>query len=406
MQKKRSGAKNDMRILHDLRERVKELTALHQTARIQQDNSKSIAEVFQETVRVIPPAWQYPRHTAARIVFGGREFRTDGIAVTRGKQSAEFVTAKRKKGLIEVYYLKKFPAETEGPFLAEERNLINSLAEILRSCAERREAAQALLRASRQLERRVRQRTAALQRLNIALEAEIAVRKRAEKENRLYQEQLSSLASELSLTEERERRAIAADLHDHIGQTLATAKIKLAELLRPGTAGPQQCRQAYALIEEAIQYTRSLTFELSSPILYELGFEAAVESLAEQLQEKYGFKIAVTDDGERKPLSEEVSVFLFKAVRELLVNSAKHADAKNVAIALRRRARHIEITVRDDGSGFKPRAPGKRYDGFGLFSIRERLGRVGGEMRIDSDLPKGALITLSAPLKARARKKT
>lgn len=388
----------DMRILHDLQERVKELTALHQTARIQQDNTKSIAGVFQETVSVIPPAWQYPEHTAARIVFGGREYVTEKFRVTRWKQSAEFVTAKGKKGVLEVYYLKKFPAEAEGPFLAEERNLINSLAEILRSYAERKEAAQALLNASRQLERRVRQRTAALQTLNLELEAEIAVRKRAEQENRQYQEQLSLLASELSLTEERERRAIAADLHDHIGQTLATAKIKLAEALKSGTTGPAQARQVYGLIEEAIQYTRSLTFELSSPILYELGFEAAVDSLAEQMQAKYGFAVKVSDDGKHKPLSEDVSVFLYKSVRELIINAAKHAGAKNVNIVLKKHGGSIEISVQDDGSGFKPRTPGKRYDGFGLFSIRERLGRVGGDMRIDTTVSTGVRVTLSAPM--------
>ncbi len=118
---------------------------------------------------------------------------------------------------------------------------------------------------------------------------DITERKASEEKIRVYEEQLRSLASELTLLEERERRRIANDLHDHIGQNLALSKIKLGELRASVSSSlVKPLHEIHGLIEQTIQYTRSLTFELSPPILYELGFEAAVEWLAEQIQEKHG----------------------------------------------------------------------------------------------------------------------
>ncbi len=131
-------------ILHSLGERVKELTALHSTARIFQKQSK-VPGLLQEVVSILPAAWQYPCITAARITFHGMDFKTQNFSVTPWKQVADFTTSDGKQGAIEVYYLDEMPQEAEGPFLAEERSLINSLAEMLRVYLDRKLAEEALL---------------------------------------------------------------------------------------------------------------------------------------------------------------------------------------------------------------------------------------------------------------------
>jgi len=233
---------------------------------------------------------------------------------------------------------------------------------------------------------------------------DITERKRAEDQLLAYQGRLQSLASELSLAEERERRRIARDLHDRIGQTLAICKIKLGALRASasstGLAGPLD--EIHELIDEIIQETRSLTFEVSSPILYELGLEAAVEWLVEQIQEQYGLLSHFEDDRQPKPLDDDVRVLLFQAVRELLTNVAKHAQAHNVKVSLRRENSNIKITVEDDGNGFDTSdvvSHWSRAEGFGLFSIRERLGHLGGCLEVESEPGHGTWATLAAPLK-------
>lgn len=181
-----------------------------------------------------------------------------------------------------------------------------------------------------------------------------AERKRADEKIQTYQEQLRSLTSEMSLIEERERRRIATDLHDHIGQTLAFIKIKLGmirERVSPlGHIGPID--EIQNLIEQAIHYTRSLTFELSPPVLYELGFDAAMEWLAEQIQDQHHIEVDLEDDRQSKPMSDEIRISLFKAVRELLINIIKHAKAHKARVSTRREDNTIRIAVEDDGVGF------------------------------------------------------
>jgi PAS domain S-box-containing protein len=236
----------------------------------------------------------------------------------------------------------------------------------------------------------------------IAVIRDISERKASEEKIRVYEEQLRSLASELTLLEERERRRIASDLHDHIGQTLALSKIKLGELresVSPSLVKP--LGEIHGLIEQTIQYTRSLTFELSPPILYELGFEAAVEWLAEQIQEKHGISVDFEDDLQPKPLGKEMRILLFKTVGELLMNVIKHAQAHKAKVAIQREGSNIRITVEDDGIGFYiPEANQLAgVKGFGLFSIRERLKHFGGSLQIQSGPRRGTLITLLAPIK-------
>jgi PAS domain S-box-containing protein len=220
---------------------------------------------------------------------------------------------------------------------------------------------------------------------------------------RAYQRELRSLASQLSLAEEIERRRIAGELHDHIGQNLAMLKISLGLINQTVRSLParKQIEKMRALLEQTLNSARSLCFELSPPVLYEVGFESAVEWLAERTQKEHGIVVHVRNDLQSKPLQEAVKVTLFTVVRELLTNIVKHANATEVSISLRKYRGMIRISVKDNGCGFdvrKATVTGKP-SGFGLFSIRERITHLGGKMRINSRRGKGTETVLIAPLK-------
>jgi len=273
----------------------------------------------------------------------------------------------------------------------------------LGTAIERVRAEEALQESHRGLERRVKERTAQLVSTNKLLNLEIEERKHNEKKLIEQQDKLRSLSSKLLLTEERERRRIATELHDRIGQTLAVTKIKLSELKAESTSN----RTAEALddirefIEQTIQDTRSLTFELSPPVLYELGLEAALAWLATQMQEKYKLPFGLKDDGRPKPLDNGCRVIAFQAVRELLFNIVKHARAKSATISIKRDKDTVCIGIEDDGIGFDTSMSGNAASSsksFGLFSIRERLQPLGGRMEIQSEHDRGTRVNIVLPL--------
>ena len=242
--------------------------------------------------------------------------------------------------------------------------------------------------------------------------AKNAERKRAEKRAKEYQAQLKSLASELTLAEEHERHRLATKLHDQVSQSLALAKIKL-DALHASVASNQSLAQVIedisGSLEKSIQNAKSLTFDLSYPILYELGFETAVsEWLNEEVRDKHGIAAEFSDDGQPKPLGDDVRVLLFRNVRELLINCIKHANADRVRVGIRRIDDSIEVTVEDNGVGFDPaeaRMTAAKKAGFGLFSIRESLEELGGRFEIESKPGAGCKVVMTAPLKDRTHKK-
>jgi PAS domain S-box-containing protein len=234
---------------------------------------------------------------------------------------------------------------------------------------------------------------------------DITERKKAEKELLNYQTKLKALASELTLTEERLRQRIATDIHDHVSQPLVLSKMKLESLCESvrGTKVKGELRGVCDLLGQSISQMRAVTFDLSSPILHQLGLEQALrEYLTEHIESKHGIQTGFEDDGQPKPLDNDVKSMLFRNIRELLVNVVKHAHAKKVSLAIRRLGSEIHVTVEDDGIGFDPLAAASRAGMtgcFGLFSIRERLEELGGRFQIDSSPGCGCKVTMTVPLK-------
>ena len=240
-----------------------------------------------------------------------------------------------------------------------------------------------------------------MQTLLLAIE-DITERKQAEEQVRAYQKRLQRLASKLTLTEEHERQRIAADLHDRIGQALSVLQIK-AGILRTSSSPEQRegLDELYQLIDRTVRDTRSLTFEISPPVLYELGLEAAIEWLAERFRELYEVEIAIADDGQPKPLNEDMRSLLFRSVRELLLNVSKHAQTDRARVSLDRGRDSIRIEVRDQGRGFDPAQCDSEEisaESFGLFSIRERMDSLDGSFQVESSPGRGTRCVLVAPL--------
>ena len=231
-------------------------------------------------------------------------------------------------------------------------------------------------------------------------------RRMAEKLDRTRQK-LRGLAAELTRVEERERRTIATQLHDQLGAVLSMAKVKLAALRQgaDGTPLAPALEEVHALVGNAVQETRSLTWELSPPILYQLGLEAALEWLGESVEQRHGVAFRLTKEGTPRDLGEERRFLVFSAVRELLLNVVKHADASGVSLRLRWLEEVLEATLDDDGKGFDVPGAAALPDArrsFGLFSIQERFDDLGGSVSIRSTPGHGTSVTLVLPYAAEA----
>jgi len=240
------------------------------------------------------------------------------------------------------------------------------------------------------LERRVEERTSDLRGALRALEQRTT--------------QLRSLAAELSQAEERERRRLAQAMHDHLQQLLVAAKLQVQRL--SGDTSPETNQEVITLIQqiltESIEATRSLTFELSPPVLYDRGLGQALEWLGDWMQAKHGLLVTVEADEQADMLSQEVRILLFQATRELLFNVVKHAHVNKAGVRLCQTAGEVRIVVADQGVGFDLQQKFSGHGssgGFGLFSIRERLELVGGKMEVDTAPGSGSRFTLTVPLK-------
>lgn len=347
-----------------LRERVKELECLRAIARLFDRRDAEAVETLRGVAEVLPRAWQYPDLAQARIVVGGETYATSGFRETPWCQTSALLVGGEPAGTLSVCYLEERPDRYEGPFLKEERDLLDMVAQRLSGYIERRQNLESLL---------------------------------------AYQQDLRRLASVLAVTEQRERRRIAVGLHDQIGQNLALASMRLTaaqQLVRD----PQTTRaieEARTLVSEVIAQTRSLTFELCPPILYELGLGPALDWVGEQFEELYGYRVVVREHGPAVRLGDDSKATLFQAAREILINAGRHGRASTVDVDLYNYDAKVELVVKDNGVGFDAGAAAVSTGdegGFGLFSIRERLRFFGGTLAIDSAPGRGTTVRLVLPL--------
>ena len=253
---------------------------------------------------------------------------------------------------------------------------------------------------SRRRQYQVRDLVTQLANLNETLEQRVAKRTAEAVEQA---RKLRLLSAELSLAEEAERRRIAEMLHEDLQQLLVAARMQLAALCRTQDAARREpiAREIADVLERSFKLTRSLSVELAPPVLYEHGLAAALEWLAAETRKNYNIEVTVEADSLANPKAADVRIFLFRAVRELLLNSAKHAGGSAVHITMQSgRPDKVRISVADNGPGFDPNSlDDKRTSSqtVGLLNIRERVSGFGGKFHINSGPKRGTRITLSLP---------
>jgi len=352
------------RLRHLFGERVKELTALHRAVRLLQDSAKPVDEVLNQIVSLIPPAWQYPEITAARITVDTVVVTTPDFVESPWKQSASWGTVVGEQGSIEVIYRDVRPPEAEGPFLAEERDLINSLADSLSSYMNRRRAEQALREAH---------------------------------------ERLRALSQQLMEVQEIERRRLAHDLHDEIGQALTVVKMNLQTMQRLSdtSAITTPLNDSKQVIDQILQHIRNLSLDLRPILLDDLGLVPAVRWYLSRQAERTGWNIDVDADESMPPLPQSVATACFRIIQEAITNIIRHSQATRISVSLRHEVGNLRLSIRDNGKGFdvaqalNHTAGGKTM---GLLGMHERVRFLNGTIMIDSAPGQGAEIRIQIPL--------
>ncbi len=242
----------------------------------------------------------------------------------------------------------------------------------------------------------------ALNRANSDLEQKVA-----ERTHELAQRaaQLRALAGELTIAEHRERTRLATVLHDHLQQLLVGAKFRLSVLGRTGEEAANEAREIEDLIDESIRSSRSLTAELSPPILHNAGLNAGLEWLGRRMADTQGLFVDLKAE-KLVSLPDDITILLFQSIRELLFNVAKHAKAHSARVELRYMGGTIQATILDQGVGFDPNSlppAGEGGRGFGLFSVRERVELFGGKLEVKSSPGKGTRLIISVPISRTAQ---
>ncbi len=256
------------------------------------------------------------------------------------------------------------------------------------------------------------------ERILLAIE-DITERKQAEEElkelNKTLEErvkkrteQVRALASRLTMAEQEERRQISHILHDDLQQQIFAAQVQLSSARRYAEGGKKEkllgtIEQAEGQLQSAIETARHLSIDLSPPVLEEEGLADQLGWLASQMEDKHSLSVDVEAEHAFHVSNEDHRVILFRAVRELLFNVVKHTDVDRASVELSDEEGQMSIRVRDGGCGFDPDAVlGAEVDddeaGFGLQSIRERLGLFGGRLELDSVPGEGTCATAYAPL--------
>lgn len=242
----------------------------------------------------------------------------------------------------------------------------------------------------------------------LVMAEDISERRRFDADRAAYQVRLEELSRRLLDAQEEERRHVARELHDELGQTMTAIKLGLQTLRLAPEPSRQQIDHISARVDELIDQVRRLSRELRPSVLDDLGLEAALRWLIDQHQRDHEVHVHFSAEGlERRP-SHRVESACFRIVQEALTNVMRHARAAAVSVRLRRHGDWLEFSIDDDGCGFDAglaRAQSNAGDSVGLLSMQERVTLLGGEFRIDSEIGLGTRVSARIPVADAAAEK-
>lgn len=346
-------------ILRALRERIKELDCLYAITRLAGREGLSQEEVFQGVVEIVATSWQYPEITCVKIVADGRTYVTANYRRARWRQSSPLTVHGGQVGDIEVGYLEERPAMDEGPFLKEERSLIDAVAE----------------------------------RLSRIIEA------------RRTEEHVRVLSRELIKAQECERQRIARELHDNVAQELSMQRLAVESLLAQESAPAASLRDCLSFVSTrlvvSIAAVRDLSYDLLPPGLEQLGLVATAFRHCEEFSTRHGIQVDFFADGmDDLRLDFETQINLYRIIQEALANVRKHAGATQARVRLIASYPHVLLRIEDDGRGFDMharRAKAPEDKRMGLWNMQERARLLGGRLTIRSKPGAGTMITAEVP---------
>jgi PAS domain S-box-containing protein len=278
--------------------------------------------------------------------------------------------------------------------LRDEAGQPRAFAKILRNDTARKQAEDELRRAHDELERRVEERTSELRQMGDELLEQVKVGQVAETH-------IKGLLRRVVEAQEIERRRIAQDLHDNLGQQLTALRLNLGFLKERCGEQAELCElvgRAQTVAEGIEREVDFIAWELRPAALDQLGLTAALDSFAEEFTKHYGLPIefqAIGLDGSR--LAPEVETNLYRIGQEALNNVMKHAGADRVDVLLERVDGEVKLIVEDDGVGFEPGLAVDGEKGMGLLSMRERAQQIGGTLEIESTPGAGTTLYVKAP---------
>jgi signal transduction histidine kinase len=348
-----------------LLERIKELDCLYGITRLAQNAEQPLDELLTGIAGLIPASWQYPDLACACISLGEARHCSPNFRTTPWRQSSPIVNRGETCGEIEVCYLEKRPGSDEGPFLREERNLIDAVADLV---------------------------------------GRIVAQRRAE-------ERMRALSQELIMAQENERQRIARELHDHLAQDLSLAKADL-ERIQCTLSAHESCRAQTAAIADrltaAIRGIRDLAYGLLPPGLTELGLVETLLTHCEDFSLRHGIIVDVFVDGlDGVHFDFDTQINIYRLIQEALNNVRKHARASRVTVRLLGSYPNLFVRIEDDGRGTDledcQAGPGRRM---GMWSMRERVRLLGGVISFKSKPGQGLQIRIETPLNRSRREHT
>lgn len=350
-----------------LQERTKELHCLYTLLELVNNPDLPLPELLQEIVELLPSAWQFPEATGARILLENDEFKTINFRDAAWKMTAPVLAQGQPQGALEVSFWGELPGEAAGPFLEEEKPLIEAVAMVIGRLIERRQGDAAL----RENEERVR-----------------------------------SLSQQLLRGQEEERRRISRELHDGIGQNLSAIKVGLdSQVVNRLEGSPSIREKALALsrfLGETIEGVRDMAHTLRPSGLEQLGLVKAVIQFCEEFEDKNRIAVDLVTGGiDEGSLDYDTRIAIYRLIQEGLINIKKHAGADRVSIKLVSSFPNLILRIEDNGCGFDVRkrkeaaGPEKRL---GLSSMEERVSLLAGVMKIDSQPGCGTRIFIEVPV--------